>query len=170
MTMYALHLTRSGLAEQASLPIVIPVLSPNRSGPIVVKENIGEGARQGDEETTADDPGESELTEQSSVPKVRRAEKKPPSRRRGIPKNAAIVVLSEPRSKPCDRCKAQKWPCMPRSKGGELLEACEGCYTRKLSCQTGGRGGRSQKVMEKRGTKKPRNSSESNEESNVSGK
>ena len=70
MTMYALHLTRSGLAEQASLPIVIPVLSPNRSGPIIVKENVGEGARQGDEETTTDDPGESELTEQSSMPKV----------------------------------------------------------------------------------------------------
>src|SRR5882724_13037399 len=170
MTMYALHLTRSGLAKQASSPIVIPVLSPNRSGPIIIKENIGEGARQGDEETTADDPGESELTEQSSVPKVRRAEKKPPLRRRGIPKNAAVVVLSELRSKPCDRCEAQKRPCMPRSKGGEPLEACEGCYMQKLSCRTGGRGRRSQKVMGKRGTKKLRDSSKSDEESNTSGK
>jgi len=59
---------------------------------------------------------------------------------------------------------------MPRSKGGELLEACEGCYMRKLSCQTGGRGGRSQKVMEKRGTKKLGNSSESDEESKANGK
>jgi len=59
---------------------------------------------------------------------------------------------------------------MPRSKGGEPLVACEGCYMRKLSCRTGGMGGRSQKVMGKRGTKKPRDSSESDEESNVSGK
>src|SRR5882724_8242008 len=102
MTMYALHPTRSGLAEQASSPIIIPVLSPNRSGPIVVIEIIGEGVRQRDEETTVDNPGESELTEQSSVPKVRRAEKKLPLRRRGIPKNTAVVILSEPRSKPCD--------------------------------------------------------------------
>jgi len=59
---------------------------------------------------------------------------------------------------------------MPRSKGGELLEACEGCYTQKLSCRTGGRGGRNQKIMEKRGAKKPRDSSESEEESNASRK
>src|SRR5882724_4045625 len=49
MMMYTLHPTRSGLAEQASSPIIIPVLSPNRSGPIVIKENVGEGARQRDE-------------------------------------------------------------------------------------------------------------------------
>src|SRR5882724_4552687 len=59
---------------------------------------------------------------------------------------------------------------MPRSKGGEPLEACEGCYTRKLSFRTGGRGGRSQKVMGKRGTKKPGNSSKSDEESRANGK
>jgi len=50
------------------------------------------------------------------------------------------------------------------------LEACEGCYTGKLSYQTGERGGRNKKVMEKRGSKKPRDSSESEEESNMSGK
>src|SRR5882724_9921400 len=59
---------------------------------------------------------------------------------------------------------------MPRSKGGELLEACKGCYNLKLSCQTGGRGGRTKNIMEKRGAKKLRDSSESEEESNVSGK
>ena len=47
------------------------------------------------------------------------------------------------------------------------MEACEGCYTQKLSCRTGGRGWRTKKNMEKRGTKKPRDSSESEEESNV---
>ena len=50
------------------------------------------------------------------------------------------------------------------------MEACEGCYTRKLSCWTGGRGGRKKKVLEKRGAKKLRESSESEEESNMSRK
>jgi len=50
------------------------------------------------------------------------------------------------------------------------LEDCEGCYTQKLSCQMGGRGRGNQKIMEKRGAKKPRDSSESKEENNVSGK
>jgi len=59
---------------------------------------------------------------------------------------------------------------MPRSKGGELLEACEGCYNRKLSCRMGGRGGRTKRIMEKTGAKKPRHSSESKEERNASGK
>jgi len=32
---------------------------------MIIKENVGEGARQRDEETTADDEGESELSELS---------------------------------------------------------------------------------------------------------
>src|SRR5882724_2376021 len=119
MTMYALHLTRGGLAEQASSPMVIPVQSPTGCRQLIIKENVGEGARQRDEETTADDEGESELTE-LSMPQVQRARKAP--RKRGIPKNAAVVVLSELRSRPCDRCEIQNRPCMPRSKGGELFE------------------------------------------------
>jgi len=59
---------------------------------------------------------------------------------------------------------------MPRSKGGEPLEACEGCYNRKLSCQMEGRGRRTKRIMEKTGAKNPRDSSESEEESNVSRK
>jgi len=59
---------------------------------------------------------------------------------------------------------------MPRSKGGEPLEAYEGCYNRKLSCCMEGRGGRTKRIMEKTGAKKPRDSSESEEESNTSGK
>jgi len=50
------------------------------------------------------------------------------------------------------------------------LEACEGCYTQKLSLKTGGRGGRNKKVLEKKGAKKPRDSSESEEERNASRK
>jgi len=50
------------------------------------------------------------------------------------------------------------------------LEACEGCYTRKLSCQTTGRGGRKKQAMGERDAKKLRESSESDGESNTSGR
>ena len=76
MTVYALHLTQGGLAEQASSPMVIPVQSPTGHGPLIIKENVREGARQRDEETTVDDEGESELTE-LSMPQVQRARKAP---------------------------------------------------------------------------------------------
>ena len=81
MSMYVLHLTRGALAEQASTPMVIPVLSPTGHRPVIIKKNIGEGARQRDEETTADSEGESELTELLIMPKVWREEKKAPSRK-----------------------------------------------------------------------------------------
>ena len=60
-------------------------------------------------------------------------------------------------------------PC-PRSKGGKLLEACEGCYTQKLSLWTTGRGGRKKQTVGERDSKKPRESSEGNGESNMSGR
>jgi len=65
MTMYTLHLTQGGLAEQASSPMVIPVQSPTGRRQMIIKENVGEGARQRDEETTVDDEGERKLTELS---------------------------------------------------------------------------------------------------------
>ena len=89
------------------MPIVIPVHSPTGCRPLILKENVGEGVRQMDKETTMDGEGESELTELSSMPKVRWAERKAPSRKRGVPKNAAVVMLSEPRSRLCDCCEAQ---------------------------------------------------------------
>ena len=87
--------------------MVIPVQSHIECGQLVLKENVGEGVRQRDEETTMDYDGESELTKLLSMPKVRRAERKAPSRKRGIPKNATVVMLSELRSRPCDHCEAQ---------------------------------------------------------------
>src|SRR5882724_13355003 len=58
MTMYALHPTQGGLAEQASSPMVILVQSPTGHRQMIIKENFGEGARQRDEETTVEDEGE----------------------------------------------------------------------------------------------------------------
>jgi len=61
--------------------MVIHVLSPTGCRLLIIKENIGKGARQRDEETTMYAEGESELTELLSMPKVQRAEKKAPSRK-----------------------------------------------------------------------------------------
>src|SRR5882724_1313022 len=130
MTMYTLHLTQGGLAKQARSPMVILVQSPTGHGQMIIKENVGEGARQRDEETTADNEGESELTK-LSMPWGWKARKAP--RKRGISKNATVVILSELRSRPCNQCENQNQPCMPRSKRGEHLEACKGCYAQKLS-------------------------------------
>jgi len=55
--------------------MVILVLLPTGCILVILKENIGEGARQRDEE------GQSKLTELSSMPKVWRAERKAPSRK-----------------------------------------------------------------------------------------
>ena len=84
--------------------MVILVQSPIEHGQMILKENVGKGARQRDKETTADDEGESELTE-LSMPQGWKARKA--QRKRGIPKNATVVVLSEPRLRPCDRCENQ---------------------------------------------------------------
>jgi len=61
--------------------MVILVFSPTSCGPLIIKENVGEGVRQRDEETTMDGEGESELTELLSMFKVWRAERKAPSRK-----------------------------------------------------------------------------------------
>jgi len=45
--------------------MVILVQSPTGCRQLIIKENVGEGVRQRDEETTVDDEGESELTELS---------------------------------------------------------------------------------------------------------
>ena len=71
-----------------------------------IKENLGKGSRQGDEEMTADEV-ETELTKLLSTPKVQKIERKPLTRTWGIPKNAAITVSSELRLKTCKQCKVK---------------------------------------------------------------
>jgi len=61
--------------------MVIPVIFPTSHRLLIIKENVGEGVRQRDEETTTDGEGESELSELLSMPKVQRAERKAPSRK-----------------------------------------------------------------------------------------
>ena len=42
---------------------VILVQTPQVHRDLIIKENLGKGSRQGDEETTMDEEGESKLTE-----------------------------------------------------------------------------------------------------------
>src|SRR5882724_10638004 len=46
--------------QASKLPMVMPVLTPTCHSPIVIKENVGKGVRQWDEEMTADEEGNSE--------------------------------------------------------------------------------------------------------------
>jgi len=78
---------------------------PQVHGDLIIKENLGKGSRRGDEGMTADNEGESKLTELLSMPKVWRVERKALTWKQGVLKNTAMFVLSELRSRPCDRCK-----------------------------------------------------------------
>ena len=60
---------------------VILVQTPQVHRDLIIKENLGKGSRQGDEETTMDEEGESELTKLLSLPKVQRVEKKASTRK-----------------------------------------------------------------------------------------
>ena len=60
------------------MPKVLPVLMPLVHREMVIKENLGKGSRQGDEEMTMDEEGESKLTKLLSTLKVLRVERKAP--------------------------------------------------------------------------------------------
>jgi len=77
---------------QASTPTIMLVLMPQLCGDLFIKENLGKGSSQGDEETTTDGEGESKLTKLLSMPKIWRVERKASTRKQGIQKNAAMVV------------------------------------------------------------------------------
>ena len=73
MWVYALQPSWDGQAEQASTPNMIPVHIPQIRRDLVIKENLGKGTKWGENETTADEDGESELTELSTTPKARKS-------------------------------------------------------------------------------------------------
>ena len=108
-----------------------------------IKENLGEEDSLREEETTADEEGESEVSEASTTPLAKTPKARPrKGGKKGVPKKAEVVVLAEPRKIKCNRCKARNRPCMPRTKGGRHLDTCGECFRRKVSCRTGGAGGR----------------------------
>src|SRR5882724_7978950 len=65
MTMYAVQLNQDGLTKQASEPVLMAMQTPQMTGPMVIKANQGEGESPREEDTTADDDGEREVTEPS---------------------------------------------------------------------------------------------------------
>jgi len=84
---------------------VILALIPQLHRDIIIKENLGKGSRQGDEETTMEENGESELTKLSTTPQVPQAMRRKPVRKkaqRGVPMAAKVVVLDMLRINPCD--------------------------------------------------------------------
>jgi len=86
------------------------------TGPMVIKANRSEGESPREEDITADEDGEREMSELSepselsvapatSRVKVRKAKaKRPNTRWARIPRQAEIVISAEARTVPCDRC------------------------------------------------------------------
>ena len=172
MEVYTVRPIQTRSVEQVMTPIMMPVHTPQIQGKNTIKENLAKGDSPWDEEMTADEDGESELTEISTTLKAEMARGKKKMKktgRTGVPKKAEVIVLAEPRTTPCDRCRMRNTLCMPRTKGGQPLDACAGCFRQKLSCQTGGMGGR-RKFVKGKQSADSRESSESDEESDVSGK
>jgi len=83
---------------------VIPVLIPQCHSEVIIKEKIGKGSKQWDEEMTVDKDGESELSELLTTPQAPQAMGKKAVMNkaiRGVPKAAEVVVLDMPGMIPC---------------------------------------------------------------------
>src|SRR5882724_11585228 len=176
MTVYVVQKNKDGSAEQASMPMVMPIMMPQMKGQVVIKANLGRGESPREEETTVDEDGEREMSEPrepSEAPALpcnqatKIKGKMPRERRTRVPKQAGIFILAEARTLQCDWCHTKGIECFSRTKGGELLQVCVGCHKQKLLCRTGGTGGH--KKMGKVPDKKDTESSASNEEREESG-
>jgi len=55
------------MAEQASMPVMIPILLPQIQGQVIIKANQWRGESPREEETTADEDGEREASEPSKL-------------------------------------------------------------------------------------------------------
>jgi len=175
MTVYAVQLNRDGLAEQASMPVMISILSPQIQGWVVIKANQGRGESLREEEMTSDDDGEreaSKLSELDEAPAthLNKATKvkgrTPRTRLAHVPKQAEVIILDEVRRVPCDWCRAKAHKCYSQTKGGQPLNICVRCHRQKLSFRTGGM--ECQKKVAKVPDDKDPESSESDEESDES--
>src|SRR5882724_3942746 len=67
MTVYVVQENEDRSAEQASTPMVMPVLTPRMKGQVIVKANLGRGESPREEETTTDEDGEREMSELSEL-------------------------------------------------------------------------------------------------------
>jgi len=62
MTIYMVQENQDGLAEQASTPVVMPILTPQMKGWVIIKANLGQGESPREEEMTMDKDGEREMS------------------------------------------------------------------------------------------------------------
>jgi len=107
MAVYAIEEGPSGSVSQARTPTVMVVRTPQTEGEHVVNENLGEGDSPQTEETTAEEEGESEISEDSATPQAKPLKGKGnKTGRRGVPKKAELVMLADPRGMKCDPCVA----------------------------------------------------------------
>ena len=107
MTVYVVQENEDGLAEQASTPVVIPVLTPQMKGRVVIKANLGRGESPREEETTMDEDREKEMSElreprEAPVPPCNQTTKvkgkTPRTKWSCIPKQADIVIPAKART------------------------------------------------------------------------
>jgi len=107
MAVYTVRPSRDGRIEQASLPTIMLVLAPRLGIREPIKENLGKEDSPREEETTADEVGESEVSEAlTMLPAKAVSAKTKKGGKRGVPKKAKVIVLAELRSTKCNRCKA----------------------------------------------------------------
>ena len=120
LTIYAVKENQDGLADQASMPIIMPVLVPQMKGQVVIKANLGQGESPREEEMTTDEDGEREVSEprepneapampHAKVSKVKG--KTPRVGRACVPKQAEVIVLAKVRTVPCGWCQVKGCKC-----------------------------------------------------------
>src|SRR5882724_7460001 len=116
MTVYMVQENEDGSAEQASSPMVMPVLTPQMKGQVVIKANLGRGESPREEETTADEDREKEMSKprepsEAPAPPCNQATKIKGKMTRArwtcIPKQAGIIISAEVRTLQCDRCRTK---------------------------------------------------------------
>ena len=84
-----------------------------------IKENLAEGQSPREEDMTADEEGESELSMPMTMPEAKPMKKRATrAGRRGVPQKAEVIVLTELRMRKCDQFLAKHRPCLPQKKGG----------------------------------------------------
>jgi len=107
MTVYTVQPNQDGSAEQASMPVVIPVLIPRMQGQVISKANQGRGASLREEEMTTDEVRAREVSEASEAPMPKqrqmKAKGKPLTTRQAwVPKGAKVIISADARTMPCD--------------------------------------------------------------------
>jgi len=79
MAIYTVQENKDGSAEQASMPVVMPISMPQMKGWVVIKANIGRGESPREDETTTDKDGEREISEPREMSELSKLSEAPAS-------------------------------------------------------------------------------------------